>query len=108
MSHKFKIIDISNFHSQVVNFCSEYSVDICDDEILTKMAENGYCVSSISPMKVKRGLAECRIWVTNGKHEESISIINSCLIPCPYCQKKEKEEEEEEEEYKIDTDSESE
>ena len=108
MSYKFKIIDISNFHSQVENFCSEYSIDICDDKILIKMAKNGYYVSSISPMKVKRALAECRIRATNGKHEESISIINSCLIPCPHCQKKEKEEEEEEEEYKIDSDSESE
>ena len=93
MSHK--IIDIYNFHSQIEKFCSEYSIDICDDKILTKMAENGYFVSSISPMKVKRGLAECRIRATNGKHEESISIINSCLIPCPHCEKKEEEEEEE-------------
>ena len=67
------------------------------------MIKEGYCFLQIPPSKIKRGLAQSRFRLTNGKHKESISILNSGLKRCPLCEKVEQEEEEGDEEYKLHT-----
>jgi len=96
-----KVIDISNFYSQVNKYCSEKSLDVCDDEIIIKMIKDGYSFSNIPPSRIKRGLAELRIMYSN--HEESKSIIMDGLKPCPHC---EKIEEIECKEYNLDSEPE--
>ena len=105
MPSNIKIIDIFNFHSEIEGFCSENSIDVCDNDILIKMIQKGYFFSSIAPSKIKLGLAELRFSATNGKHEDSLSIINGFnLDSCPYCRDKLEKEEKEEEDYKMDSD----
>lgn len=94
------IVDISNFHSHVEKFCSEKSIDVCDNDIIIKMIKEGYIFSSIAPSIIKRALSELRIHATNGNHIESVSIIINELKPCPYC---EKHEEKEREDYNNDS-----
>jgi hypothetical protein len=103
MESNIKYITISDFHDQVDRFCSENSVDVCDNGIIIKMIQKGYSFANISPSRRKEALAELRIVATDGKHAESLSIINSFLKRCPYCEKR---EEEEEEEYNMDSESE--
>tara|TARA_Y100000389_G_C17213248_1_gene389569 strand:+ start:180 stop:482 length:303 start_codon:yes stop_codon:yes gene_type:complete len=98
-----KIIEISNFHTEIGRFCSQNSLDVCDSEIIIKMIKNGYSFVNIPPSKMKRGLAELRIVSTKGNHKESLIIIMNDLKPCPYCQKIEEKEDEEDEEYNMDS-----
>jgi len=98
-----KFIEISNFHSQIEDFCSENSLDVCDNEIMIKMIKKGYSFSNIPPSRIRRGFAELRIRSTNGNHKQSSLIIMNFLKPCPYCQKT---EDEEDDEYNMNSDSE--
>ena len=98
-----KIIKPDNFHSEIEEFCSQNSLDICDNDIIIKMMISGYSFANIPPSRVKLGLAELRINHTKGGHKESSAIIMNFLNPCPYCQKI---EEKDEEDYNIDSDSE--
>lgn len=98
-----KIIEPDNFHSEIENFCSQNSLDICENDIIIKMMISGYSFANIPPSRIKRGLAELRVNHTKGGHKESLDIIMNFLNPCPYCQKI---EEKEEEDYNIDSDSE--
>ena len=99
------IIEPSNFHSEIQKYCSENSLDICENDIVIKMIISGYSFSNIPPSRIKRGLAELRVNYTKGGHKESVTIIMNCLNPCPYCQQL---EEKEEEEYNMNSDSDSE
>ena len=94
------IIEPSNFHSEIEKFCSQNSLDICDNDIIIKMIISGYSFVNIPPSRIKRGLAELRVNHTKGGHKESLAIIMNFLNPCPYCQKI---EEKEEEDYNIDS-----
>ena len=101
MSSNTKLVNIKNFCIQVENFSIKNNVDICDEDFILKMIKEGYCFLQIPPSKIKNGLAQSRFRLTNGKHKESISILNSGLLKrCPLC---EKIEQEEEEEYKLHT-----
>ena len=95
-----KIIELSKFHTEIEKFCSQNSLDVCDNEIIIKMIQNGYSFVNIPPSKMKRGLAELRIMSTKGHHKESLIIIMNELKPCPYCQKI---EDKEDEEYNMDS-----
>ena len=98
-----KIIELSNLLTEIEKFCEQNSLDVCDNEIINKMIQNGYSFLNIPPSRLKLGLAELRVMVTKGEHKESVSIIMNTLNPCPYCQKI---EEKEEEDYNMDSDSE--
>ena len=91
MSSNKKLVDINNFCIKVENFSIENNIDICDEEFILKMIKKGYCFLQISPLQIKRGLAESRIRLTNGNHKESVSIVNSWLKPCHLCEKEEDE-----------------
>jgi len=95
MSSNIKLVDINNFSKTLQTFSIENNIDICDEDFILKMIKKGYCFINVSPSKIKYGLAESRIRMTNGNHKESVSIVNSWLIPCPLCEKVEKDEEEE-------------
>ena len=97
------IIEPSNFHSEIQKYCSENSLDICNNDIIIKMIISGYSFANIPPSRIKIGLAELRVRLTKGEHKESLDIIMNRLNPCPYCQKI---EEKEEEDHNIDSDSE--
>ena len=92
-------IDPSNFNSKIETYCSENSLDVCDNDIIINMIKSGYSFVNMPPSRIKRGLAEVRIFSTNGNHKESVSIMKSLFKPCPYCQKT---EEQEYEEYNMD------
>ena len=83
------IIEVSNFHSLVEDFCYKNKIDICDNNIILKMIENRYSFANIPPSIIKRLLAELRIQIEKEEYEESLF---KKAESCPYCQKNEEEE----------------
>ena len=94
------LIDFNNFHSSILDFCSDNEEDILDDNIILKMQKKGYCFSNIPPTRIKYGLAELRIYKTQGRHEESNQISLSTINKCPICKQI---QEQEEIDYKVET-----